>query len=139
MESANQAAPAPKRPFYATGSLEVTISDLGLLPKLRQYIDQKDAVVMENPAFSVSDERSVRNAAIRDGIAKARLDADAYAAALGMRVARVVSAKDQAAQSSFFFPDYNKMLEKITGATDVKSGMVRTSSSVIVEFALTPR
>lgn len=139
MESMGQASTAPKRPVSATASLELTISDLALLPRLRGLIDQKDAIVMENPAYSLSDDRRGRNAAINDAIAKARLDADAYAAALGMKVDRVIGAKDQAAQASMFFPEYEKMFERFTGQSDVKSGMVKTSARVIVEFALSPR
>jgi len=139
MESMGQASPTPKRPVSASASLKLTISDLALLPKLRGLIDQKDAVVMENPAFSLSDDRRARNAAINDATSKARLDADAYAAALGMRVRRVIRAKDQAAQATLLFPEYEKMFERFTGQSDVKSGMVKTSVRVILEFALTPR
>ena len=139
MESMGQAATAPKRPVSATASLELTISDLALLPKLRGLIDQKDAVVMENPAFSLGNDRRARNAAINDATSKARLDADAYASALGMTVSRVIRAKDQAAQPTLFFPEYEKMFERLTGQPDVKSGMVKTSVRVILEFALRPR
>jgi uncharacterized protein YggE len=139
MESMGQVSPPPKRPVSASASLEITISDLAFLPKLRDFIDRKDAVVMENPSYSLSDDRRARNAAINDAISKARLDADAYAAALGMRVDRVIGAKDQAAQSNFFFPDYEKMFERFGGQSEIKSGMVKTSARVIVEFALTRR
>jgi uncharacterized protein YggE len=94
---------------------------------------------MENTAFSLGDDRRARNAAIADGIRKARLDADAYAAALGLRVSRVISANDQAAQSAFSFPDYDKVFERFTGQSDVKSGMVRTSTNVVVKVGLKQR
>jgi uncharacterized protein YggE len=139
MEGMGQATSARKTPASANASLELTISEMGLLPRLRDLIDQRDAVVMENPAFSLSDDRRARNAAIHDGTGKARLDADAYASALGMRVRRVVRAKDQAAQPSLLFPDYDKMVDKFIGQSDVKAGMVKTSVRVIVEFALAPR
>ena len=139
MEDMGPAPPPIKRPVSASASLELTISDLAMLPRLRGLIDEKDAVVMENPALSLRDDRRARNAAIQDAIAKARADADAYAAALGMKVVRVIGARDQVAQSTLTFPDYEKMFERFAGGSDVKSGMVKTSARVIVEFALTPR
>lgn len=139
MEDAGKDTLPVKRPVSAMASLKLTISDLSLLPRLRIFIDQKDAVIMENPAFSLSDDRHARNAAIADGIRKARQDADAYAAALGMKVSRVISANDQAAQSAFSFPDYDKMIERFTGQSDVKSGMVRTSTNVVVKVGLKQR
>jgi len=136
MQDAGKEALPAKRQVSAAASLKLTISDLSLLARLRDFIDQNDAVIMENPTFSLSDDRSARNAAIADGVRKARLDTDAYAAALGMRVGRVISAYDQAAQSTFSFPDYDKMVERFTGRSDVKSGMVRTSANVIVKVGL---
>ncbi|WP_294121266.1 SIMPL domain-containing protein [Sphingomonas sp.] len=139
LEDIGQVAPTVKRPVSASASLELTITDLAFLPKLRGLIDQRDAVVMQNPAFSLINDRQNRNAAIGDAMSKARMDADAYAAALGMKVVRVIGARDQAAQNTFMFPEYDKMIERFTGLSEVKSGLVKTSIRAIVEFALAPR
>ncbi len=139
MQDAGAGTPAVKRPVWAIATLKLTVSDLSLLPRLRLLIDQKDAVVMESPVFSLNDDRRARNAAIADGVRKARLDADAYAAALGMRVGRIISANDQPAQSSSSFPDYDRMIERFTGQSDVKSGMVRTTRDVVVKAELKQR
>lgn len=125
------------RPVSAAASLKLTNFDPALLPKLRPYLDQKGDVVPGKPEFSLSDSRKARNAAIADGIKQARLDADAYAAALGTMVTRVISAGDQAAQSSILLSD--QLIEKLYAQSNVRSGMVKTSVNVIVRVAVEPR
>jgi len=138
-ESMGQAAPAMTRPIMATAWVKLTVMDLALLPKLRKRADQDEALVTSGPVFLLSDDRRARNEAIADGVRKARLDADAYAAALGMRVTRVVSAGDQAADSVLPFPSYDKMIEGLSGRSDVADGMVRTTVNVAVKVAVEAR
>jgi uncharacterized protein YggE len=94
---------------------------------------------MDEPGYSLKSDRAARNAAIAAGIIKARQDAEAYAAALGMRVARVISVNAQSGDTSFPFFDYERMIERITGKSDVRSGMVKTSVDMVVKFGLVRR
>ncbi len=137
LEGKGRDASAVKRPVSAGASLKLTNFDPALLSKLRPYLDQKGDVVTGKPEFSLSNIRKARTAAITDGIKQARLDADAYAAALGTRVTHVISAGDQVAQSSFPLPD--ELLDRLSGRSNVISGMVKTSVNVIVKVAVEPR
>ena len=128
-----------KGPRSASASLLVTISDLRLLPKLRQFIDEKCARVMDEPAFTLTNDRRARDTAIGDGMTKARQDAEAYAAALGMRVGRVISVSSPTGDNPFSIADYARMVERLTGKPEVRSGMVRTSVDMVVKFGLVRR
>jgi uncharacterized protein YggE len=105
---------------------------------VQELLDQKDAVTLESPLFELSDNRAARSAAIADAIQKARLDADAYAAALGMRVSRLTRVKDQNAQASPF-GNYAELVEKMVQQKSGPRGKVETDVNVVIEFALAPR
>lgn len=136
MNAADQSAAKPKR--SSSLAVTVTFSDLSLLRRVQEFLDQKDAVTLESPLFELSDTGAARRAAISDALQRARADADAYAASLGMRVARLTHVRDQSAQASPF-GDYSELFQKFVQQKSVPTGKVETDVRISVEFALAPR
>lgn len=136
MEAAQQGDAKPKR--SSSLAVTVTFTDMSLLRRVQGLLDQKDAVTLESPAYELSDNRAARRAAIADAIQKARADADAYAASLGMRVARLIRVRDQDAQASPF-GDYGELVQRFVQQRSASSGKVETDVRISVEFALAPR
>ena len=136
MNAAQANAPKPKRSAYL--AITVTFTDFALLARVRDLLDQKDAVSLESPLYELSDSRAARRAAIADAVRKAREDADAYAASLGMRVSRLTEIRDQSAQASPF-GDSAEVFEKMMRQQTASKDKVETDVRVAVGFVLAPR
>ncbi len=75
-----------------TKLLMVTVDDLTKLPDIAGLSDQQyDYYVVTSGKFFHRDPKAAHSAAIAEAIAKARADAEVYAAAMGLRVVRMVS------------------------------------------------
>jgi uncharacterized protein len=91
------------------------------------------------PSLSLKDDRAARNAAIRDGLAKARVEADAFAVALDLKVLRM-TAVDNIGQTSGWPGDTENLMLTIAGMQGGGgSNDVTTTVKVGVDFELGPR
>jgi uncharacterized protein YggE len=136
MNAAQPSVTKPKRSAYL--AVTVTFGDLSLLARVQGLLDHKDAVTLESPLYELSDSRAAKRAAIADAVRKARDDADAYAASLGMRVSRLAQIRDQSAQASPF-GDSAELLERMVQQKGASKGKVETDVRIAVEFILAPR
>jgi uncharacterized protein YggE len=136
MNAGEQGTAKPKR--WSSLAVTVTFTDLSLLGRVQNFLDQKDAITLESPLFELSDARAARRAAIADALQNARTDAEAYAASLGMRVSRLTGVRDQDAQASPF-GDSAEIFQKMMQQKTAPRGKVETDVRVTVEFALAPR
>lgn len=91
------AAMIAQRKGMVTVTLQVTVADMAKLDAVRTLLYAQDGATSSPPSFSLRDNQPARRAAIANAVAKGRQDADAYAAALGMRVVRVVRIYNQSA------------------------------------------
>lgn len=123
----------------ATLSIEVVLDNLALLPVVRKFLDDRDAVFLEGPALDLKDDRQARRIAINDAIRNAREEAEAYAAAANMRVVRMLDIDDQVGGSSME-REYSQVIRKMMSrAMSSSDGQVETTVSVTVGFALAPK
>ncbi len=84
-----------RRSRYQVGStLTVTVTDLSLLSGLVEQVLQTERLGVEHLQWEVTDLRRLRREARVRAIAEAREAAEDYAAALGMRLGRVISVND---------------------------------------------
>jgi len=127
-----------KRPRYATTAVTVVLDDLALLPKVQQLLRGRGAVTLERPDYELRDDRAARQLAIADAIRRARAEAQAYAASVGMRVDRLTGIRDLSAAPSVFggYPEMMKQLSERRGA---KKLVVETEVDVAADFILTSR
>jgi hypothetical protein len=83
------AAPGCDPEVVRSRTLMVTVDDLTKLPAIAK-LSSEDYYLQTKGTFFHRDEPAAHTAAIAEAIAKARADAEVYAAAMGMRVVRIV-------------------------------------------------
>ena len=119
-----------------TVSMQVTATDRVGLDRVTRALANQEQAQAGTPVASLRDEATARRAAVAAAVARARQDADDYAAALGMRVVRVTSASNaagltdgiEAVAQSF------RDLENRDRAPDT----VVTRATSVVDYALAP-
>ncbi|MFN7992221.1 MAG: SIMPL domain-containing protein [Bryobacteraceae bacterium] len=84
--------------YTASNTVEVTTNDLGNIGKVIDAGTSAGANNVRGISFSLKDEEPVRAEALKNAIRQARASAEAMAAALGLKVVRVLSAEEGAPQ-----------------------------------------
>jgi uncharacterized protein YggE len=125
--------------YLARNSLEVRLRDLGKAPDIVNGLFEAGANEVAGPEFSLSDPKPALTAARRDAVAEARAEADTYAEALGMKVARVLRVSER----SSFDNDEGGQSIVVTGsriaAAPVEPGEIGTRVTVWIDYAIAPR
>jgi uncharacterized protein YggE len=77
--------------YQATNTVNVKVRDIDRLGEVMDALVASGANQVHGPGFEIDEPESVRDDARRQALDKARARADMYAAALGLRVRRIVS------------------------------------------------
>ena len=138
------AKPRPKRPpiTVVSGSMTITIDDLKKLSKLQEVARANGLEVYQfsyGGRFYSSDPAAANKAAREQAIAKARSEADAYAAAMGYHVVRVTHVSNVS-------PPFNmRDLQKIASYADMARNTLQPSffasaayATVGIDFVIAP-
>lgn len=124
--------------YVASNVVEMRLHDLGRAGDVIGAAFEAGANRVEGPAFALANDRPARLAAQREGVRLAREDADNYASALGMRIARVLRVSER---GDMVRRDDNAIV--VTGSrimrVPLEPGEVETRTRIWVDFALTPR
>lgn len=123
--------------YTASNQVELRLRDLARAGDIISAAFEAGANNVEGPRFSLSDDRTQRLAAGREGVRLAREEAENYAAGLGMRVSRVlrVSERGQVVGGLEYFTVSGSRISR----TPIEPGEVTTAVRVWVDFALTAR
>lgn len=124
--------------YSVTNRVSLRIRDLSRASALIDALLTAGANNIRGPHFSLSDGTAATAAARRDSIAQARIQAETYAAALGMRISRVMRVSERSRQVG---EGYDSII--VTGsripATPLEPGEVTTSVRTWIDFALAPQ
>lgn len=124
--------------YIASNDLELRLRDLSRAGEILAALIDAGANSVRGPQFSLSQPRPADLAAQQDAIRIARENADSYAQALGMRVARVLRVSERSRYS-----DGRDGTITVTGSrnsrTPIEPGEISTRSQTWVDFALVPR
>jgi uncharacterized protein YggE len=124
--------------YVARNSLGLRLRDLGKAPDIVNALFEAGANEVNGPTFSLQDPEPALKAARVAAVAEARSEADTYAAALGMRIARVLRVSER---SSFEGEDAGYIT--VTGSriplTPLEPGEISTRVRVWIDYALVPR
>lgn len=133
--------------YVAQNSVAVATNRLALAPRLIEAMFAAGANNVSGPRFTIENDRAALAGARREAVARAREQADAYAAAFGLRVARVLHVAERG--SSVQPVDIIVMGSRMSSfavaeappppAAPIEAGQLDQSVSVQVQFALTPR
>jgi len=124
----------------AAASLIVLLHDPALYDRLRAALEGAGADTVPSPDYELVDDMPARRSAKAVALAKAKGEADAYAAALGMRVSRLLRVSERAGFDMTDPADilnYMRTMRAGRGGTDERG--VKTTVRLAVDYALVPR
>lgn len=126
-----------------SGSLTIRARDMNRVQELRNEVGRVEgsyALYSANPIFSLADPGMARSEARVRALAYARADAEAYAAALNMRVARLVRVTDRVGVDLIgLMMSEPGRRSTISGSETTRDGDVLVTVPVGVDFVLAPR
>ncbi len=95
---AREGGPPSITGYTASNTVEVTTGDLQGVGKLIDAATQSGANTIQSLEFLLKNDRAVRARALREAAVEARAEAEAMAAALGLKVTRVLKVQEGEAQ-----------------------------------------
>ena len=124
--------------YLAKNQLEVRLRDLRRAPDVIDALFKAGANSIGGPRFALSDPLPAQREARRAAVAQARVEADTYAEALGMRVLRVLRVSER---GRFDYQGGEEIV--VTGSrirrTPIEPGELTTSINVWIDYAMVPR
>ena len=129
--------------FRAANNVEVRLRDMPRVSDAITAVTEAGANLVSGPSLVVSDREAANKSAYAMAYKAARSRADAYAAAAGLEVARVLTIRD-GGESGHYPPPVDAVMTEQAMAAPVAApppppfnpGMNRTQVSVTVAFAL---
>jgi uncharacterized protein YggE len=123
--------------FDTNNTVEVTVDDLPLLPKLLDAATGSGANSIGGIAFTVKDNTALQQQALAEASEKAKAAGEAIAKALGLKVVGVASA-ESGFSSGPVRPMPMAMMAKSFTATPIEAGSIEVSASVTVTLEVNP-
>ncbi|HEY0085846.1 MAG TPA: SIMPL domain-containing protein [Allosphingosinicella sp.] len=123
--------------YVARNRLNVTLRDLARAPAIIDGLFQAGANEVEGPTFGFADPAPALGAARVAAVNEAKAEAETYAAALGMRVTRVLRVSER---RDFVDNDGGEIVvtgSRISG-TPVEPGEIATRVTVWIDYAMAP-
>jgi uncharacterized protein YggE len=124
--------------YVATNQIELRLRDLNRAAEIIDALFQAGANTVNGPRFSLADPAPAQREARRAAVAAAREEADTYAAALGMRVARILRVSERG--------DFNvegdeeiMLLGSRVRQPNLAAGELSTKIRVWIDYAMVPR
>ena len=124
--------------YTATNVVRVTLSDLGKIGSVIDSATQSGANQVQGVQFTLADPQAVRAQALREAATKARADAEVLAAALGVKVVRVLSVEENGSTGGPVRPvmfETRAMAAK--APTPIQPGSIDVGASVVLTVEVT--
>jgi len=123
--------------YQATNSMELRLRDVARAGEILDILFEAGADTVEGPRFLLSDPAAAQAEARKAAVAAARAQAESYAAAVGMRLGRMLRVQE----GGYTGDGVGDIV--ITGTLLRKSslapGEIETRITVTIDFALVPR
>jgi uncharacterized protein YggE len=130
-------------PAGASATVEIVIRNVDNVPAIQSALAQRGYVMLGAATYAVTDDTRARGQARAQALQKARADAEAYAASLNMRVARVVRVTERLGLDLLSMAaSESQVIARIFSPAAMRGSMepdVPTMVVVGVDFALAPR
>ncbi|MGO9262759.1 MAG: SIMPL domain-containing protein [Bryobacteraceae bacterium] len=120
--------------YNASNTVEITSDDLAGIGKVVDAATAGGANQIERLQFLLKDEKPARAEALRKAAQEARSNAQAMAAALGLKLGRVLSVEQSTAQP--IEPMMNAFTRINTAATPIEAGAIEVRASVTLTVAV---
>jgi uncharacterized protein len=124
--------------YTALNVVRVTLDDISRIGRVIDTAAQSGANQVQRVQFMLKDEQSVRAQALKDAAVKARAQADALAAALGVKVVRVLSASES---TPIVFPMQDMVMAREAAAspTPIQPGSIEMRATVTLTVEIVER
>ncbi|HVQ07374.1 MAG TPA: SIMPL domain-containing protein [Allosphingosinicella sp.] len=129
----------PPRAASAHALIAIRGRDVARLAPMLRALEEAHALVDSMPAYSLNDTDTPRREARNRALARARADAEAYAAALGMRVVRVVRVTERLGFDFVSMMMNERAMRRQLEGSENRGPDIETSVTIGVDFALAPR
>jgi uncharacterized protein YggE len=123
--------------YTASNAVEIVTSDLANLGKVIDAGTQAGANNVRGLEFQLKDEAPVRAQALAEAARKARAGAEAMAAALGLKIVRVLSA-EEGGEPQVVRPRLAMAMGAQNATTPIESGNIQVQASVTVTVEVAP-
>jgi uncharacterized protein YggE len=142
----NYRQPSPREPgrveivgYTATNVLRVRTDLVRSLGPLIDAATRAGANRVQRLAFGLKDEQAAQRRALREATLRARAKADEVAAALGLKVARILSVDENAREVRPFVADAGvARAEALAAPTPIEGGTVQLRASVTLTAEIAP-
>lgn len=122
--------------YTATNIVRVTLDDLAQVGRVIDTAAEAGTNRIQNLEFTLKDERAVQSQALREAALKARLKADALAAALNLKIVRVLSVVES---SPAVIPVRDVAYARAEAAqTPIEPGTIEVRASVTFTVEVSP-
>ena len=137
--------------YQASNSVTVRVRDIDKAAGLLTTLFEAGANNANGPNFSLSNDDAALAAARSDAVGNARAEAEAYAAAFGMKIVRVLRISERGQQVRYNPVPINAVRRQSAGAppppppppppvnTPVEAGEMQQQATIWVDYALEPR
>lgn len=119
--------------------VEIRLRNVDRLEALNRALDEAGIMAVPMPVYSLADPAAPRRAARAQALAAARADAEAYAAALGLRVVRVARVSERVGTDFFSMMMNESMMRRSMNGGAQNEPDIQTTMIVGVDYVLAPR
>jgi uncharacterized protein YggE len=123
--------------YTATNVVRITLGDLAKIGSVIDTATQAGANRVEGIQFTLSDEQSVRSQALREAALKARADAEVLAAALGLKVVRILQVEENGATGPVRPVMFEARAMAAKAPTPIQPGSIDVGATVVLTVEVT--
>jgi uncharacterized protein YggE len=119
--------------------VKLRLRDPSRFVAVRAALEKAGAENVPGPVYSLTDDSEARRLARADAIKAARVEAEQYATAVGMRLGRLLRVSERSPGDAARLATEQQLLRLMTGASGEREGQITTKVVVGVDYALVPR
>jgi uncharacterized protein YggE len=124
--------------YSAANVVQVTLDDLTKISNVIDAATQSGANQVQGIQFTLRDQDSVRADALRKAAARARADAEVLAAALGLKIVRVLFVEENGGQRAPLMRTMSMAPAAAKVATPVEAGTLEVSADIVLTVEVAP-
>jgi uncharacterized protein len=126
--------------YTVSNVVQVRLDDLRKIGPAIDAATKAGSNNVQDIRFALRDEHAPRSEALREAALNARLDADALAGALGLKVVRVLSVSEQGASVMPIYPQVREFAARVEAApaTPVEAGTIDINATVTLTVEVAP-
>lgn len=125
--------------YTATNVARVTIDDLDKIGEVIDVATKAGANRVPNIQFTLRDEQAVRSQAVREAAVKARAEADTLAAALGLKINRILTVEEGGPVAVPVREVMFARAEAASSGTAIQPGTIEVNANVTLTVEVSAR